>query len=223
VASFVPRGAVVADIGSDHGFLPVRLVATGVCARCVATDSREDPLEATRRTVEAYGLTHRIDLRLGNGLEVLFPGETTVVVMAGIGGRTIAALLSGGVEVARSQEMLILQPMTEAAAVRKWAMSNDIAVSGEDIAAEGERLYQVICLDPRSPWRERVAPDDVRLEIGLTLLRDRHPLVKPLVLRMLSECDSVMAEMADRIRMDDPRFRRWRDRSLQLEGVLRWL
>ena len=86
VASFVPKGSNIADIGTDHGYVPIYLVREGQAEHAVAMDVRKGPLERARAHVEAAGLGSRIDVRLSDGLAGLKPGEADCVVIAGMGG-----------------------------------------------------------------------------------------------------------------------------------------
>ena len=99
VADFVTSGARIADIGTDHGWLPIHLVHTRRAHSAIAADLREQPLEGARQRIAAHNLTKRIDTRLGNGLTVLAPGDATVVTIAGMGGRRIVELVAAAPEV----------------------------------------------------------------------------------------------------------------------------
>ncbi len=217
---------MVADIGSDHGYLPVWLVLAGRCPRAIATDASAESLETTGRTVRAYGLSAKIDLRLGDGLGVIFPGETSSIVIAGMGGLTIASILARDAEIARRQRLLVLQPMSEQGSLRKWARDNGFAISAEDLAQEGERFYQVICLDPSAPVAglgETGIPDEIQMEIGPALLRGPHPLLEPMIRGKIRECDGILVRMRATMPQSDPRVRSWLERKERLEGVLRCL
>src|SRR5690554_4413134 len=96
VAAQVPAGSVAADIGTDHGYIPVFLMMNRVCRRVIATDANTAPLDSARQTVELFNLSHRISLRRGEGLSVLSEGDAVdVVIVAGIGGELIARILDG--------------------------------------------------------------------------------------------------------------------------------
>lgn len=225
VAAHVPAGGAVADIGTDHAYLPAWLVLRGRCERAIATDVSAAILEGAVRTVASYGLSDRIDLRVGDGLSAIDPGETSSIVVAGVGGLTMTSILSKGIAVARVQRRLVLQPMTHAESVRRWAAGNGMGIVGEDLAREGDRFYQVICLDPSvqstGPPRGPALDDDIALELGPLLLREGHALLAPMIRGLLRECDVVIDRMRETLRRDDPRLRKWLERRDRLEEVLK--
>ena len=99
IAELVPLGCrTLADIGTDHGYIPVSLLLEGRLDRAIAADIGAPPLDHARRTAGLYGVSERIDFRLGDGLAVVEPGEAEVIVIAGMGGDTITEIL------ARSEE-----------------------------------------------------------------------------------------------------------------------
>lgn len=217
---------VAADVGTDHAYLPVWLVATGKCPRVIATDSSRGALAAAKRTVETYGLAGCVDLRLGDGLEVISPGETGAIVVAGMGGLTICSILSAAMGTVVLQRRLVLQPMSEPEEVRRWAAGAGLPVADEDLVAEGGRFYEVICLDPPGE-RDGSAGgtgDGLEYEIGAALLRKRHPLLAAYVELKISECEGVIRKMEEGVAdRGDPRLNRWIERKRRLEEVLRCL
>lgn len=144
VASMVRRGSRVADIGTDHAYLPVYLVQAGVCPCGIAADIRTGPLEAARRAVSEAGLTDVIALRLGDGLAPVAADETDDIVIAGMGGETIAEILSAADWVKDTRLRLVLQPMTRAEELRRWLLTSGFAITEERLVRDGHRLYPVM-------------------------------------------------------------------------------
>ena len=136
-ASFVRSGSVVADIGTDHAYLPVHLVETGVCPRAFACDKRTGPLQNAKQTVEAAGLSDRITTLLSDGLDALPPGCADDVVLAGMGGILIAELLNRAAWLKNESVRVIVQPMSHAEDVRLWLFEN----TGETAAYTSAMLY----------------------------------------------------------------------------------
>lgn len=140
-ADFVRSGAAVADIGTDHAYLPAYLVMTGKCRRAVAADVRELPLENARQTIRRYHLEDRITACLSDGLAAIDPSQVEDIVIAGMGGELIAALLARAPWLRDGAKRLILQPMTHAEDVRRFLYENGFAILEEQAVREGERLY----------------------------------------------------------------------------------
>ena len=144
VAALVRRGSAVADIGTDHAYLPVYLVQSGAVSRAVAADLREGPLAAARAHIAAAGLSDVIDARLGDGLLPLAPGEVDDIVIAGMGGDTVAAILSACGWIKDARYRLILQPMTHPERTRAWLLQNGFVISDETPVWEGRRFYHIM-------------------------------------------------------------------------------
>lgn len=144
VAARVRQGARVADIGTDHALLPVWLVQSGRCPSAVASDIGEGPAAAARRTVSGAGLEAVVSVRVGDGLAPVQPDETDDIVIAGMGGETIAEILAAAPWVANERYRLVLQPMSKPERLRLFLAENGFSVQEEDVVAEGERLYTVM-------------------------------------------------------------------------------
>lgn len=143
LADWVEPGCrCLADIGTDHGYIPAALLLEGRVQRAVASDIAPAPLDRARATAERWGLTERMDLRLGNGLEVLAPGEADAVVIAGMGGDTLVDILSGAPWC--RETALLLQPMSRAEVLRPWLAANGFAIRRERLVQDRGVLYPIL-------------------------------------------------------------------------------
>lgn len=147
VAALIRPGSRLADIGTDHAYLPVYLVQAGVCPSAVASDIGAGPLDAARRTVTENGLTSKIALRLGDGLSTIEAAEVEDIAIAGMGGETIAAILEAAAWVKTGGVRLVLQPMTRAEDLRRWLMTNGFSVLEEHLVTDGRHLYPVLAAE----------------------------------------------------------------------------
>ena len=193
----VPAGKVVADVGTDHGFVPIFLVQEGITLRAIASDVREGPLLLSREHVEAAGLSDKIDLRLGSGLSVLSPGEAEVILIAGMGGRLIADLLEEGLEVALSVKALILSPHRDAVLVRMFLMAHGFEIVREDLVEEEGKFYPVLTAVPAPT---PVLYTETELQYGPVLLRERPEVF----LRFLQAEIEKKRELVSRLRDAKP-------------------
>jgi len=238
VARLVPPGRVVADIGSDHARLPVHLVAAGKAPRAIAGELGGGPYLRARRGVDQAGMSALIDVRRGNGLTVLRPGEAGVVVLAGMGGRRIASLLGAAPpEVVSRLERLVLQPMEDVGWLRNWLTSRGYTLCDEELAREGRHFYHVVSVRPAGALRSAGASDAVCpvseapeeswprwlvLDLGPCLLRRGHPLLPALIRRRLAANQRIRRRLAgsaghgaDRARGRLREERRWLVRALR--------
>ena len=144
IADLVPPDCrCLADIGTDHGYVPATLLLAGRVGRAVAADVGALPLDHARRTAARCGVEDRMDLRLGDGLSVLSPGEADVIVIAGMGGDTIAGILAAA-PWSRDGPLLLLQPMSRACELRRWLPEQGYAVRAETLVQDKGVLYPIL-------------------------------------------------------------------------------
>ena len=120
VADLVPEGARFADVGTDHAYLPVWLVLQGKIDRAVVSDLREGPLNRARQTAAHYEVEEKLSFRLCDGLAGISPDEADTISIAGMGGETIAEILTAAPWAGQEGRRLILQPMTAQEQLRAW-------------------------------------------------------------------------------------------------------
>lgn len=137
-------GGVIADVGTDHGYIPVRLVQDGLCDKVIATDLNRGPLSAAEHNVKANGCEDSVELRLGSGLTPLAEGECGTIIIAGMGGELISDILLQSEKIAKSADMLLLQPMNSQDLLRGFLYDNGYRIVEEDIATEGFKVYNLI-------------------------------------------------------------------------------
>ena len=144
VADLIPQGARLADIGTDHAYLPAALIQEGRVPGAIAADLRQGPLSRAKETVREYGLTDRVMFRLCNGLVGIRPEETDAVAIAGMGGETIAEILKAAPWTRELDIPLVLQPMSSMSDLRCWLEENGYTIVTEGLAREGETLYTAL-------------------------------------------------------------------------------
>ncbi|KGR78520.1 tRNA (adenine(22)-N(1))-methyltransferase [Ureibacillus manganicus] len=147
VASFVPTGAVIADIGSDHAYLPCYLINNKIAKKAIAGEVVKGPFESAVRQVREEGLIHKISVRLADGLEAIEDGDKVdTITIAGMGGPLIVSILEKQPEALKNVTRLILQPNIHAKVIREWAMKNNWALLDEVILEEDAKIYEILVL-----------------------------------------------------------------------------
>ena len=146
IAELVPQGAVFADIGTDHAYLPTWLLLNDAINHAIAADINEGPLERARETAKKYQVESKVDFRLCDGLSDIREGEANVIAIAGMGGDTIAHILGQAPWTKNSKITLLLQPMTSHQDLRQWLFENGYSIEEERISREGEKLYTILCV-----------------------------------------------------------------------------
>ncbi|WNC08583.1 tRNA (adenine(22)-N(1))-methyltransferase [Pseudomonas coleopterorum] len=172
VAAQVPVGAHLADIGSDHAYLPVALVLRGVIPQAVAGEVAQTPFLAARRSVRGSGLEHCISVRQADGLAAIQACDRiTAVSLCGMGGETIRDILQAGRAHLTRGERLILQPNGGECDLRQWLMDNGYRIRHEEVLRENRFDYEIIVAD----HGEAVTYSPQELFFGPLQLRQRTP------------------------------------------------
>lgn len=169
-ADLVPKGARLADVGTDHAYLPACLLMEGKIPSAIAADLREGPLSRARETAAEYGCGDRMAFRLCDGLSGIRPEETDAVVIAGMGGETIAQILEEAPWVRTRKVPLVLQPMNSLPELRQRLREGEFHILEERLAREGDTLYVVMRAEageepPMTPaqlWAGRQSRDPLR-------------------------------------------------------------
>ena len=203
VAGLVTEGASVADIGTDHGYVPIYLVENGIASKVIALDVNQGPLNRARMHIVGHGLGDRIETRLSDGLAMIRPGEVDTVIASGMGGPLTIRILQEGKEVADQLNALILQPQSEICRVRRFLTENGYRIEQEDMVLEDGKYYPVMRVvhgtkEPYEEWEYLY---------GKRLLEARHPVLLEFLKRELRIKESILEQLAGRSGSESARER----------------
>ena len=160
VASFVPQGAILLDVGSDHAYLPIELIERGQIESAIAGEVVEGPYQSAVKNVEAHGLKEKIQVRLANGLAAFEEADqVSVITIAGMGGRLIARILEEGLDKLANVERLILQPNNREDDLRIWLQENGFQIVAESILEEAGKFYEILVVEA---GQMKLSSSDVR-------------------------------------------------------------
>ena len=182
VLNFVHEGSRVADVGADHAYLSIELIKCGRATKVIATEKNVEPFEAARKNISTAGLENIIDVRFGDGLQVLTADEADTICIAGMGGALIVKILDDAPEVVQSARSLILQPMNAAEKVRAWLTENNWTIIDEDLAESAGIIYEIICAEKNS--------------VQKIFKRESSPLLKKFLTQRLGKLQHVLDEMS---------------------------
>ena len=144
LADWVRPGARIADVGTDHGYLPIWLLLRGRITTAIASDLRVGPLERGRRDAADYGVDQEIDFRRCDGLAGIAPEEADTIVVAGMGGENIAQILASAPWTADGRHTLLLQPQSRPETLRGFLADNGYTIVREALVEDRGRLYPVM-------------------------------------------------------------------------------
>lgn len=181
-AELIPSGSRVADVGTDHGRLPRFVLSSGRASYCVATERHETRLARVRRPPPEGTSASRLELRWGDGLDPLRPDDRLdVIVLAGMGARTIVRILDNPRRARLGARRLVLQPQSEIALLRRWLASRKLVIVAETLVRDRGHFYVALAAENGSgspcAGHPRLSEDEL-FEVGPCLVASRDPLVR---------------------------------------------
>lgn len=195
VADLVSEGVTVADVGTDHGYIPIYLCKTNRCPKAIAMDVNQGPLLRAEAHITEHGLKKQIETRLSDGVRQLTPGEYECVVIAGMGGALTVRILTEGETVFRKLKEFVLQPQSELWKVRQYLSEHGYVVVAEDMVFEDGKYYPMM----KVINGDSSAYDTVELRYGKELLAKKHPVLKQFLLKELSVKEEILQNIEQKV------------------------
>lgn len=192
ISDKVPKCSVVADIGTDHAYLPVYLIQNGICQKAIASDVKSGPVKIANKNISLYKLNDLIETRLGNGLDTIQEGEADSIIIAGMGGTLITELLEANKQKACKAGALVLQPMNDPDIVRKWLFDNGFDIYDEEMAAEEPKIYCVLAARYNGENKQYT---DFDLHVGPKLIMKKDPLLPEYCRMKVRQIDRVLGQL----------------------------
>lgn len=218
VAGYVPCCRCVADIGTDHAYVPLYLLQTGRAKRAIASDIHEGPARRAEEHCRKERAGEAVSVRIGPGLAAVCPGEADGAVIAGMGGLMIRSILEDGGETAAQMEWFVLQPQNHAADLRLWLADHGYAICGETLAAEDRQLYQILFV------RHGTMPPlgALEAETGILAFRKREPLFPDFLRSLIRRREWTIQGVAEDTSNETNRMKRRRaeEEKKELEALL---
>ncbi|MGD9473706.1 MAG: tRNA (adenine(22)-N(1))-methyltransferase TrmK [Eubacteriaceae bacterium] len=184
----------LADIGTDHGYIPVKMLQEGRVKQAIACDVNPMPLKKAQDLIEKNQLTNQIKTRLGSGLSVIAENEADLVIIAGMGGVLISEILSASEPVAKSVDTLILQPMNAQNFLRKYLEDHGYKIVDEALAKEGKRVYEILIVQVG----QMAINNPLDYELGVAFEKRKDPLLIDLIDRKLELEMRIINETKDK-------------------------
>lgn len=194
VAKYVQPGARLADIGSDHAYLPASLALNKRISYAIAGEVVKGPYENAVREIEGQGLAEIVHPRLADGLAAIQVSDRiNTITIAGMGGSLITSILDQGQDKLTGVSRLVLQPNVGEYRLRKWLMDHGFQIMAEEIVAEDDHIYEVIVAEP-SPVPFTYS--DYELMFGPFLLEKKGPVFAQKWREYYQRQEGVLKQMA---------------------------
>ena len=224
IADEIEKGETMADIGTDHGFLPVYLWEAGICPKVIMADISRGSLSKAEDNCRRLHPCADFDLRLGSGLEVLESGEVDVVAVAGMGGILMTEIFGADIQKAHSFKKLVLQPRNRIGHLRWWLYNNGFSIVNEKLVREGKFICEVLTAVPREvAVPGDLGPDDIEYEFPHKLVDFRNELTEEYLERKLNLEKQILSSMGKGRFEETEKLRRQNYRVEYLENLLRRL
>lgn len=191
VASFVKEGSILADLGTDHGYIPIALIERGVAGGAVAMDVRAGPLLRAGKHIRMHELEDRIETRLSDGAMLLKPGEADTVVIAGMGGELVIHILEGGRHLWDSVDQWVLSPQSELWKVRRFLKEQGFMISREAMVEEDGKYYTVM----EAARGEMGEMTEAQLCYGKCLIRDKDPVLRDYLRKEEKQMEAIRLQL----------------------------
>ena len=182
----------VADVGTDHGFVPIRLMETGTVRHVVAMDVRKGPLSRAAEHVREYHMEDRIETRLSDGLQELKAGEADTVIIAGMGGELMLRILRDGAHMYDSVKHYVLSPQSELSAFRHGLEKLGISILEEQMLMDEGKYYVILHAAPGSMHYEQ----EYEYRYGSDLIRKQDPVLREFLERELAQGEELLAHLS---------------------------
>lgn len=196
VAALVTSGGVLADVGTDHGYIPIALIQRQKIKSAIAMDINKGPLARAQDNIASARLGDYIQTRLSDGVAALGEGEADSILIAGMGGELVIHILSEGEKVCKAASELILQPQSDIRKVREYLRLHHYKIVDEDMICEDGKYYpmmRVINVELDDAWMKMDEQTRVACDIyGPLLLRNGNPVLRRFLVRQHRQLTQIL-------------------------------
>ena len=223
IANEIEKGESVADIGTDHGYLPMYLTKEEISPKVIMADISKGSLNKARRNCRELMPEVKFDFRNGNGLRVIKKGEVDVIVIAGMGGNLICDILGRDLGKAKSCKKLILQPRTAQGRLRAWLVRKGFDIVNEQLVREGRFICEIITAvpgEPRESIKLNLEPESIKWEMPYWVANLKNPLVNELISYKIDRENRILKSMENSKNIPAEDVKAIEDNIVYLESLL---
>jgi len=213
VASLVEPCRCVADIGTDHGYIPIYLVGRNICTNAIASDINRGPLEKAAKNISLHGFTGKIECRLGSGLNTLKKGEAQVAIIAGMGGNLIRDIIEERMDLFKEFKSVVLQPVQNPEVLREYIYNKGFEILDEELCVDENKFYEIMKI---RYGEKKYHMESIFYEVSKKLFDERHPEIKNFIRKKYKKYSTIVSQIED----DTPLAR---ERKAELDAKLKKL
>ena len=192
IASHVDKCESIADIGTDHGYIPIELVKRGICQRAVASDINKGPMEKARINVAFEGVSDKIKVYLGSGLKPLKVSEVDGIIIAGMGGNLIRDIMLADLAKVKKYDFMVLQPAQNPEILREFLYNNSYEIIDEDLIEEDGKYYELFKVKySRGTKFNKGTLREIDYEVSPILLSKKHPLINEYISSKIGKYEKI--------------------------------
>ncbi|MDK0652313.1 class I SAM-dependent methyltransferase [Clostridium perfringens] len=220
IAEHVDKCESVADIGTDHGYIPIYLVKEGICKKAIASDINKGPIEKAKVNVAFEGVSNKVKCLLGPGLNPLKVGEVNGVILAGMGGNLTRDILLADMEKVKKYDFIILQPAQNPEVLREFLYKNDYEIIDEDLIKDEGRFYELFKVKYNENSEKLVFEDGLYYEVSPLLREKNHPLFKEFIEEKINRCETILSFIKEDTEAAKKRKSDLEEKINKLKGML---
>lgn len=220
IAEHVDKCESVADIGTDHGYIPIYLVKERICKKAIASDINKGPIEKAKVNVAFEGVSDKVKCLLGPGLNPLKVGEVNGVILAGMGGNLTRDILLADMDKVKKYDFIILQPAQNPEVLREFLYKNDYEIIDEDLIKDEGRFYELFKVKYNENSEKLVFEDELEYEVSPLLREKGHPLFKEFIEEKISRCETILSFIKEDTEVAKKRKIDLEEKINKLKGML---
>ena len=220
IAEHVDKCESVADIGTDHGYIPIYLVKEGICKKAIASDINKGPIEKAKVNVAFEGVSDKVKCLLGPGLNPLKVGEVNGVILAGMGGNLTRDILLADMDKVKKYDFIILQPAQNPEVLREFLYKNDYEIIDEDLIKDEGRFYELFKVKYNENSEKLVFEDELEYEVSPLLREKGHPLFKEFIEEKINRCETILSFIKEDTEAAKKRKSDLEEKVNKLKGML---
>lgn len=217
VAQMVDNCDCAADIGTDHGYIPIYLIKNNICRKAIASDINVGPIERAKLNVKLENLEDKIDCRHGSGLSTISPGEAEEVIIAGMGGNLIRDIIENHMEVFKKSRSFILQPMQNSEVLREYIYKRGFKIADEELCIDENRFYEIIKIEYDTVVKK---VDSIFYEVGKILVEKKHKYLFEFIENKIENCNKIILNIKDNTESANKRKKDLKVRIKRLQELI---